>query len=167
MVDPKKREKPKKKKTSKKKVSKGGRPTNYKEEYNEQAMKLCLLGFTDKQLSEFFEVSEVTLNAWKKKRPQFLKSLRAGKEFADAQVSASLYERALGYSCKDTKFASFEGRITDEKEYTKHYPPDTQAALIWLKNRQPEMWREKQEIELSVTPETKAEKLLDAISSAK
>ena len=33
-------------------VNKGGRPTKYKEEYAEQAYKLCLLGATDKELSE-------------------------------------------------------------------------------------------------------------------
>jgi hypothetical protein len=31
-----------------------GRPTKYKEEYNEQAYKLCLLGATDKELADFF-----------------------------------------------------------------------------------------------------------------
>jgi hypothetical protein len=27
-------------------------------------------------------------------------------------------------------------------ELTKHYPPDTTAALKWLFNRQPDKWRE-------------------------
>jgi hypothetical protein len=34
---------------------------------------------------------------------------------------------------------------------TKHYPPDTAAAIIWLKNRQPERWRDKIEQEVKVT----------------
>ncbi len=25
----------------------------------------------------------------------------------------------------------------------KHYPPDTQAASLWLRNRQPDKWRDK------------------------
>jgi hypothetical protein len=28
-------------------------------------------------------------------------------------------------------------------EYTEHYPPDTGAASLWLRNRQPEKWRDK------------------------
>jgi hypothetical protein len=26
---------------------------------------------------------------------------------------------------------------------TKHYPPDTTAAIFWLKNRRPSEWRDK------------------------
>lgn len=31
----------------------------------------------------------------------------------------------------------------------KHYPPDTTAAIFWLKNRQPHLWRDKQEVEVN------------------
>ena len=30
--------------------------------------------------------------------------------------------------------------------YTEHFPPDTAAAFIWLKNRQPHRWRDKKEV---------------------
>jgi len=53
-----------------------GRKSEYREEYAEQALKLCLLGATDKEIAEFFSVSEQTLNSWKKKFPQFLESLK-------------------------------------------------------------------------------------------
>ena len=68
-------------------------------------------------------------------------SLKAGKSQADAEVADRLFKRATGYSHKDTKFATFEGKITDAKEFTKHYPPDTIACIFWLKNRRPELWR--------------------------
>ena len=42
-----------------------GRPTKYKDEYCEQAYKLCLLGATDKEMADFFQVSLSTLNLWK------------------------------------------------------------------------------------------------------
>ena len=45
-----------------------GRPTKYKAEYAEQARKLCLLGATDMEMADFFEVSEFTINKWKKDR---------------------------------------------------------------------------------------------------
>lgn len=34
-----------------------GRPTKYKKEYDDQAFKLCLLGATDKEIADFFEVN--------------------------------------------------------------------------------------------------------------
>ena len=124
-----------------------GRKSEYREEYAEQALKLCLLGATDKEIAEFFSVSEQTLNSWKKKFPQFLESLKKGKAVADANVASRLYSRAIGYDAKATKFATNEGRITDIVEYIEHYPPDTTAAIFWLKNRQPAKWRDKKEVE--------------------
>lgn len=39
------------------------RPTKYQEAYAEQARKLCLLGYTDAELADFFEVSESLLTS--------------------------------------------------------------------------------------------------------
>lgn len=130
-----------------------GRPTKYKPEYVKQAKKLCLLGATDKDLAVFFEVNEDTINEWKKKQPKFSESLKDAKTESDAKVVKSLYQRAIGYDCVDTKFATFEGKITDEREYIKHYAPDVTAQIFWLKNRQPEDWRDVQEFagELNIT----------------
>ena len=99
-----------------------GRKSEYREEYAEQALKLCLLGATDKEIAEFFSVSEQTLNSWKKKFPQFLESLKKGKAVADANVASRLYSRAIGYDARATKFATNEGKITDKVEYIQ-LPP--------------------------------------------
>lgn len=127
------------------------RPSSYKEEYNEQARKLCLLGATDKELAEFFEVKESTINNWKSSKVGFLESIKKGKALADANVATRLYERAMGYSHEDVKVLS-NPRYPDEPiivPVMKHYPPDTGAAFIWLKNRQPSKWRDKKESEVS------------------
>ena len=125
---------------------KAGRKTDYKEEYNIQAMKLCLLGATDEKLANFFNVSVTTINTWKEKHPQFLLSIREGKEEADANVANALYNRAIGFSHPHDHISNFQGDITITKT-TKHYPADTGAAFIWLKNRS--NWKDKQEVEHS------------------
>jgi hypothetical protein len=33
--------------------------------------------------------------------------------------------------------------------YTEHCPPDTTACIFWLKNRRPDLWREKVLTEVS------------------
>src|SRR6266567_9586804 len=33
--------------------------------------------------------------------------------------------------------------------YTQHYPPDTKAALRWLMNRQPDKWRDRQDVNVT------------------
>ena len=129
---------------------KRGRKSEYRIEYADQALKLCLLGATDKELSEFFSVSEQTLNKWKKDYPEFLESLKKGKNIADANVASRLYNRAIGYNCKATKFATSNGKITDSKEFIEHYPPDKTAAIFWMKNLQPEKWRDNKEVDANV-----------------
>ena len=121
-----------------------GRPTKYQKAYCEQARKLCDLGAVDRELADFFEISEVTLNAWKAKHPDFLKSLKAGKVEADDRVERSLYQRAVGYSHPDTHISNYQGEVT-LTPITKHYPPDTTACIFWLKNRRKDEWRDRQE----------------------
>jgi hypothetical protein len=122
----------------------GGRPTLYKASMNKQAEKLCKLGATDKELADFFDIAEATLNNWKIEHPKFLESINKGKMRADAEVAEKLFKRATGYSHADVDIKMFEGQII-ATPLTKHYPPDTAAAIFWLKNRQKQKWRDKVE----------------------
>lgn len=123
-----------------------GRPSRYKPEYAEQALKLCMLGLIDKEMAAFFGVSEQTLNTWKKRHPEFLESLKGGKTLADAGVAAKLFHRACGYEHPEVHISNYQGQIT-VTDIIKHYPPDTTAAIFWLKNRQRGLWRDKPEAE--------------------
>lgn len=122
-----------------------GRPTLFKKEYCQLATNYCLLGATDPQLAVYFDVAESTIHNWKNDHPEFLEAIKAGKEDADANVAKSLYQRALGYSHKDTDIRVLDGKIA-KTPITKHYPPDTKAAVFWLNNRQKKLWRESKEI---------------------
>lgn len=125
-----------------------GRPSKYKSEYAEQARKLCLLGATDTDMADFFDVDEATINRWKLDFPEFCESLKKGKMFADANIADRLYQRAMGYEAPDVDIRVVEGEII-ETPMTKYYPPDTPAAIFWLKNRQRGKWRDKVEQEVS------------------
>ena len=122
------------------------RPTDYRQEYAEQARKLCLLGFTDKQLADFFDVNESTITRWKQKYPEFCTSIKKGKVVADAQVVDSLYNRALGMEVEEVEVRG-DGDNEIRRVTKKHIPPDTTAQIFWLKNRQPELWRDKPTVE--------------------
>lgn len=130
--------------------SKGGQPTRYKAEYCELAFNYCLLGASDAELAQFFSVAESTINNWKKDHPEFLESIKRGKVEADASVASRLYSRAMGYEHDDVHVSNFQGQIT-LTPIIKHYPPDTTAAIFWLKNRQKGKWRDKTEQDVNVT----------------
>ncbi len=137
-----------------------GRPTKYKPEYVELASNYCLLGAKDAELASFFGVSESTLNLWKQKRPEFSESLKAGKGEADAKVAQSLYRRALGYEHPEDKIFNDNGKPLIVPTI-KHYPPDTTAAIFWLKNRQSQNWRDVSK--LKIENENPDDKTLDKL----
>ena len=134
---------PVKKKTAKKKSKKnvGGRPTKYKPEYLAVMYKVTELGGTDKDVIAAIGVSERSLNSWKKKYPEVSAALNQGKDFANHEIKTALFQVAKGFKCDDTKFATFEGQITDSRKIKRHYPPNVRAIQFWLINRDRDNWK--------------------------
>lgn len=135
-----------------KKPAKTGRPSKYKPEFAAQATKLCELGATDREVADFFEVSERTLYRWQQEHPEFCQALKDGKDVADERVERSLYRRATGYSFDAEKIMQHQGRVL-RVPYVEHVPPDTTAMIFWLKNRRAEKWRDKHEVQHTVSLE--------------
>jgi len=140
----------------------GGRPTKYKDEYAEQAYKFCLLGADDKALARMFDVAVSTIYEWKNGHPEFSEAIKRGGEVADAEVGQSLYHRAMGYSHDEDKIFNANGQPLVVPT-TKHYPPDTAAAIYWLNNRRRRYgdWSNKQEIDSNVNLTAKMVEMSD------
>jgi len=120
-----------------------GRPSRYSIEMDEAAFRYTLLGLTDVQMAGLFGVSIDVFDGMKKKHPSFARSLKDGKEDADAKVVRSLYQKALGFT-KEVQRSTKDGVVTVEE----YYPPDTAAAFIWLKNRAG--WRDRKDLDMTV-----------------
>jgi hypothetical protein len=99
------------------------RPSKYKPEYNEEAKELCMLGYTDQNLADYFKITTTCLNDWKKKYPAFSASVKEGKEGVDREIVQALFDKAKA--------------------------GDTTAMIFWLKNRQKNAWRDKQSHEVT------------------
>lgn len=127
-----------------------GRPTAYQDDYAKQAEKLCELGATDEDIADFFEVSARTIYRWKHEHEEFCQALKIGKDASDNRVERSLYHKAVGYTFDAEKIMAVSqgkdlGAEVQRIPYKEHVPPDTTAAIFWLKNRRG--WRDKQEVE--------------------
>lgn len=138
-----------------------GTPTKYKPEYAAIARQYCLLtGATDADIAKLLEVSKRTINYWKKQYPDFLHSVKDGKLAADMKVAEGLYKRCIGFEHHevtregdapyDQATGGYDKKLLKvTKVVTKYIPPDAGACLNWLKNRQPEHWRDKHHIDLA------------------
>lgn len=102
-------------------VAKLKHPVRIDEVNLEQVEIIASLGLIDEEIAIILGISERTLNYWKK-NPEFLQSLKRGKLKADFQIAKSLYEKAKA--------------------------GDTTAMIFWLKNRQPERWRDRHDLDL-------------------
>ena len=136
-----------KKKVTKKKT---GRPTKFNEEIQKQMELLYKEGFTDKKVAKVLLIDEATINNWKIAHPRFFESLKDWKLEADRDVVKSLYKRACGFKIKEAKVGFFNGMATVE-EIEKEILPDPTSMIFWLKNRQPDQWREKSQVEFDHT----------------
>jgi hypothetical protein len=133
-------------------VSKMGRPTLFNDDLQEKILKMAELGLTDKQVAYICGVTYQTVNNWKIAHPDFFDSLKISKELADMHVEQSLYQKAKG-GLKTTEIhdgIDATGNVIN-KTVVRELAPDNTAMIFWLKNRQPNKWREKQEVEHTVS----------------
>ena len=68
------------------------------------------------------------------------------------QVESQLLRNALGYEYVEEKNSVkyIDGKATGFKETYKRYQrPDTTAQIFWLKNRRPDLWRDRYEQSIS------------------
>lgn len=134
------------------------RPTKYNPAYHPRvAYELCSeFGSTDRQLAKIFEVDLATIHNWKKAHPEeFFSQIRAGKDYYDSRkMEKSLRKRGMGYRYTETtKEPSRDpeslGKMVVTKTISKHIPGDVPAQKLWLINRDPKRWSDKQQLELA------------------
>ena len=138
-------------------------------------------GLTDAQIATNMGIAYSTLREWKDKFSALSAALKKGKEVTDIEVENSLFKRAMGYSYDEVT----QELVTDVDEYgdvikalkvtkvvRKEAQPDTTAQIFWLKNRKPEQWRDKSNVELTgkdggpVEIESPRERIERRVSSA-
>ena len=102
-------------------------------------------GLTDEMIAKKMGIATSTLYAWKKNHKEISEALKRGKEIVDIEVENALLRRAKGYSYNEVTVESVGKAVTKTKTVTKQVPPDTTAMIWWLKNRKPDLWRDKPE----------------------
>ncbi len=120
-------------------------------------------GLTDEQIAHNMGISPSTLYEWKKKHPEILEALKKGKEVVDREVENALLKRALGYEYEEVKQIIEKDEMGKDRKRIektiKRVIPDVTAQIFWLKNRKPNEWRDKRDVSVDGTIDTKVSKL--------
>lgn len=128
-------------------------------------------GALNQEIAEMLGISPELLYKWKREKPEFAEALVKGRHDADGELLNSAFRAASGYYITEVKKEPIEalvhnddgepvideqtGRpktevrmvITEEK--TKWVKPDAQVLQFMLKNRLPDLYRERIEHEIS------------------
>ena len=102
-------------------------------------------GLTDEQIANNLGIAYSTLREYRDKYSALSAAIKKGKEIVDYEVENALLKRALGYEYEEVTYE--HGKET--KRVLKHVVGDTTAQIFWLKNRKPQQWRDKKDIEHS------------------
>lgn len=126
----------------------------FTDEFRKKAIELAKKGYLDKEICEYCDVNINTFYSWKQKRPDFAEDLRKAKHKINDKIEAQAYKRAMGYMITETKTIIAPNEEGEEavvriEKTNKHIPGDTKILMMLLKNRMPERYRDKKEIELS------------------
>jgi hypothetical protein len=141
-------------KVAQREANKLGRPTEYHSYMDVQTYNLCLLGAKDQEIANFHQVDIVTIYKWRAAHQSFDNALKDGRENADAYIAKSLFHRAKGYSHKVEKIFCTKGGEIVRAEYVEHYAPDPTSCIFWLKNRRPDLWRDRHlEVAVNTNPD--------------
>lgn len=129
-------------------------------------------GLTDDQIADNIGIARSTLSEWKNRFPDISDALKKGKEVVDIQVENALLQKALGITktvkkpikVKEVIYDNGKrARETESIEYADeeiYIPPDTIALIFWLKNRKPDVWRDKRDVSLDGSMNMKLEDVL-------
>jgi hypothetical protein len=110
-------------------LQKRGRKSAFRPEYILIAKACARFGAIEDEIASELNIGPATLDRWKQKYPEFRCALKAGKDAFDDRVERSLYQLAIGWNGQ---------------------PPNTTAAIFWLKNRRPDRWRDVQQFDQAI-----------------
>lgn len=110
-------------------------------------------GLTEEQIAKNFGISYNTFKR-AKKDPEYGELITAAliqtKDVVDMEVENMLLKRARGYEYDEVTEEYEMGVLVKRKVTRKMVVPDTSAQIFWLKNRQPDKWRDRREVDNTV-----------------
>ena len=104
-------------------------------------------GITQKDIAERIGIKPQNLSKWKEQYPEIEEALSTGKEIVDYKVENALLKSALGFTTKEITVTIGQRQVNGEwvsltkETKTKEIAPNVTAALAWLNNRKPDVWK--------------------------
>ncbi len=115
-------------------------------------------GATDAEVARNLSVGLSNYYRYKARFRYLREAVKRGSDVATDAVEAALFKRAMGYTVEEVHTESFAEEAKDKKrrskvtKITKHIAGDVGAQAFWLKNRRPELWKDRHELDFNKLP---------------
>lgn len=140
----------------------------------------CKEGVSQEMIARKLGVAISTFQSYKLKFPELLEALKKGKELADIQVTNALFQAAIGYEITEEHSEYIEGTRSGKAgmmpnasnhhnkkvtTITKKIPGNVTAQIFWLKNRRPDLWQDRKELDAHISESLELEKFRVTLDS--
>lgn len=109
-------------------------------------------GLSNDQIAENMGIDRATLYRWADKYSDFRDALKRTKEITVYEVEDAMFKAAKGYFVEETKtITNKDGKTLRIETNKKWIPPNTTAQIFYLKNKDPDNWRERNDLSLTAS----------------
>lgn len=129
-------------------MAKRGRELKYNDTFPEIAKKLAADGKREYKIAEELGISQRTYFEYKAKYPHFSQAIKSGQQEAIQTAEDSLFRRVTGFTYTETVIEEEMGTVIKTKKTKKTVLPDPVSCIFYLKNKDPENWRDRQELSI-------------------
>ena len=108
-------------------------------------------GATNEELSKMLGISCKLFYEWQNKHSEFREAIKKGKEVSNGELLNSAFKQSTGFYYTEEQAIKVKCGKDQERieivEVEKFMPPNPTMSIFMLKNRLPEQYKDKREIE--------------------
>ena len=117
-------------------------------------------GLTNQEIAKSMGINQGTLYVWQDEHPEIRETIKKGRLLSLEVIENALFKKATGTTVVE-ETEEFNGEIVDGKptngtvkkrKVVRHVPPDTGAAIFYLKNRAPDLWSDHRSVDVTGAP---------------
>jgi hypothetical protein len=108
-----------------------------------------------KEFCDFLELDPISFKHWCIKYPAYERAVMSWRTHATNEIELAMAKRAIGFT-KTTKRDVITKNGVETLINETYYPPSETAGQFWLKNRAPNDWQDKKEIDVNVNANIRA-----------
>jgi len=126
----------------------------YSEELTEKICKHLKKGNTVTTTCQAVGIAKSTFYEWVENKSDFSDAIKKAMAIPDKKVENALYKSAImGHRYKEKEFKAVavgeKIKMIPVKTVTKIIPPNVTAQIFYLKNRQPDEWKDRHDLDVS------------------